>query len=228
MARANKFDSARNQFQKDKASSMELVNDMRDILAREDSSSLKSKNRARIEQIAEVAFLKLMISWEVFIERTLVLYLMGEEAGNGHRPDLLIGSVSDKEKAYRLLSGRFDFNTEKNYLPYLLNPNEMMKVVNFFFGKHSYKVIERQSDFIRYARYIRNHIAHNSPSSRANFKKATNYFMGEGYRGTVGKFLMEPVKTEFSDYMDDQGWTHFDAYSAFFVSLSLSIAPIGK
>ena len=113
MARANKFDSARNQFQKDKASSMELVNDMRDILAREDSSSLKSKNRARIEQIAEVAFLKLMISWEVFIERTLVLYLMGEEAGNGHRPDLLIGSVSDKEKAYRLLSGRFDFNTEK-------------------------------------------------------------------------------------------------------------------
>lgn len=227
MARTNKIDLARNKFQRDKASSMQLVEDMRAILSKKGVSVLKSKDQARIEQITEVAFLKLVISWEVLVERTLVLYLMGEEAGNGRRPDILVGQVDDEARAYKLLSGNLDFNIEKKHLHYLLNSEEIIKVANFFFGNHFYMTIGEQSnsDLIRYARYIRNHIAHNSASSRAYFKGTTDYFMGEGYKGTVGRFLMEPVEKGFGDGINQSGWTHFEAYCAFFVSLAIKIAP---
>ena len=114
MVRANKLDLARDAFVNDRASSVALVEDMKAILSNRGASVLQLKDQARIEQITEVAFLKLVISWEALVERKLVLYLMGEEAGNGHRPDIRVGKVGDEERAYKLLSGDLDFNIEKS------------------------------------------------------------------------------------------------------------------
>ena len=133
MVRVNKLDLARDAFVNDRASSVALVEDMKAILSNRGASVLQLKDQARIEQITEVAFLKLVIRWEALVERTLVLYLMGEEAGNGHRPDILVGKVGDEERAYKLLSGDLDFNIEKKHLHYLLNLEEIVKVANFFF-----------------------------------------------------------------------------------------------
>ena len=225
-ARANRLDLARQEFCEEILSSVRLVGDARDIMIREDSYLSESDIQDRIEKVAEVAFLNLVISWEAFIESTFVLYLMGEEAGNGHRPDLLIGKIGDEVTAYKLLSGNLDFNIEKRSLSYLLNPGEIMKVVSFFFDSHSYEVIDIESDLIRYARYIRNHIAHNSKGSRTYFTEVTRDFIGEDQDISVGKFLLSPVKRKVvSPFFDNKNWTHFEAYCAFFIFLAVLIAP---
>ena len=227
MARATEIDLVLKEFREESASSTRLVKDMGKVLDQEATPFPAPKSKDYIEKIAEVAFLKLVISWEAFLERTLVLYLMGKKAGNGHCPVRLVGSIQDEERAYKLLSGNFDFNIESNYLHFLLSPGKIMNVVNFFFGDHNYHVIEKRSVFIKHVRNIRNHIAHNSQSSRSNFEEATYHFMntGDSYDGTVGGFLLSPVGQNSGMKIGKKNWVYFDAFSAFFVSFALEIAP---
>lgn len=227
MARATEIDLAREEFRREMESSTRLVEDMRDVLNRRDLPFAASEVQEYIEKIAEVAFLKLVISWEAFLERTLVLYLIGKKAGNGYCPDRLIANIKDEERAYKLLSGNLDFKVESRYLEYLLDPEKVMKVVDFFFGSHRYNSIKDDAAFIRHIRNIRNHIAHNSQSSQSNFETATCHFLNstKSYSGTVGGFLLSPVRKKSGIKFDDEGWTYFDAFSAFFVSLAVEIAP---
>ena len=227
MARATEIDLAREEFRREIASSTRLVKDMRKVLDQEASPFPAPESKDYIEKIAEVAFLKLVISWEAFLERTLVLYLIGKKAGNGHCPVRLVGNIQDKERAYKLLSGNFDFNIENNYLHFLLSPGKIMNVVNFFFGDHNYNVIEKRSAFIKHVRNIRNHIAHNSQSSRSNFEEATCHFMNtrDSYDGTVGGFLLSSVRQNSGMDVSGEDSVYFDGLSAFFVSLAFEIAP---
>ena len=57
-----------------------------------------------------------MLSLEVLLERSLVLYLMDEKTNSGYKPDLRIGKAHNETVAYQLLSGRLDFNVENDYL----------------------------------------------------------------------------------------------------------------
>ena len=227
MARATKIDFARDEFRREIASSTRLVEDMRDLLDRQDLPFTASEGQEYIEKIVEVAFLKLVIGWEAFLERTIVLYLIGKKAGNGHCPVRLVGNIKDEERAYKLLSGNLDFKIESRYLEYLLDAEKVIKVVDFFFKNHTYNSIEDDAAFIRHIQNIRNHIAHNSQSSRSNFEKATRHFMNstKSYNGTVGGFLLSPARKKSNIKFNSKGWMYFDAFSAFFVSLAVEIAP---
>lgn len=227
MARATEIDLVLKEFRREGASSARLVKDMRKVLDQEASPFPAPESKDYIEKIAEVAFLKLLISWEAFLERTLVLYLIGKKAGNGHCPERLVGNIKDEEMAYKLLSGNPDFKIESRYLEYLLDPEKVMKVVDFFFGSHRYNSIKDDAVFIKHIRSVRNHIAHNSQSSQSNFETATRYFMNtrNSYDGTVGGFLLSPVRKKSSMEISGKSWTHFDAFSTFFVSLAVEIAP---
>ena len=224
MARATEIDLAREEFRREIASSTRLVEDMRELL---DQRPSLASGQEYIEKIAEVAFLQLVISWEAFLERTLVLYLIGKKAGNGYCPECLVGNIQDEERAYILLSGNLDFSIESRYLEYLLDAEKVIKVVDFFFGDHNYNVIKENSTFIKHVRNIRNHIAHNSLSSRSKFKTATRHFMSsrDSYDGTVGGFLLSPAGKNSGIKVGGEGWTYFSAFSAIFVSLAVEIAP---
>ena len=227
MARATEIDLARDEFRREIESSTRLLKDMRKVLDQEALPFSARESKDYIEKIAEVAFLKLVISWEAFLERTLVLYLIGKKAGNGYCPVRLVGSIQDEERAYKLLSGNLDFKIESRYLEYLLDAEKVMKAVDFFFDNHRYNLIKEYSIFIKHVRNIRNHIAHNSQSSRSNFEKATRFFMNtkNSYDGTVGEFLLSPVRQNSGIKISGEGWTHFDGLSVFFATLSVEIAP---
>ena len=227
MARATEIDLAREEFRREIASSTKLVKDMRAVLDQSDLPLLASEVQDHIEKIAEIAFLKLVISWETFLERTLVLYLIGKKAGNGHCPVRLVGNIQDEERAYKLLSGNLDFKIESSYLARLLDVERVMKVVDFFFENHTYNSIEDDAAFISHIQNIRNHIAHNSKSSRSKFKTATRHFMNSknSYDGTVGGFLLSPVRQNSVIKIGGKGWTHFDGLSVFFATLAVEIAP---
>lgn len=227
MARANEIDLAREEFRREIASSTRLVKDMRKVLDQEASPIPAPESKDYIEKIAEVAFLKLVISWEVFLERTLVLYLIGKKAGNGYCPVRLVGNIQDEARAYKLLSGNLDFKIESRYLEYLLDAEKVMKVVDFFFDNHRYNLINKYSTFIKHVRNIRNHIAHNSQSSRSNFEKATRFFMNtrNSYDGTVGGFLLSPAGKNSGMKIDSDDSTYFDGLSVSFVTLVVEIAP---
>ena len=227
MARANEIDLAREEFRREIASSTRLVKDMRKVLDQEASPIPAPESKDYIEKIAEVAFLKLVISWEVFLERTLVLYLIGKKAGNGYCPVRLVGNIQDEARAYKLLSGNLDFKIESRYLEYLLDAEKVMKVVDFFFKNHTYNSIEDDAAFIRHIQNIRNHIAHNSQSSRSNFEKATRFFMNtrNSYDGTVGGFLLSPAGKNSGMKIDSDDSTYFDGLSVSFVTLVVEIAP---
>ena len=227
MARATEIDLARDEFRREIESSTRLVKDMRKVLDQEASPFPAPESKDYIEKIVEVAFLKLVISWEVFLERTLVLYLIGKKTGNGYCPDRLVGSIQDEERAYKLLSGNLDFKIESRYLEYLMDAEKVMKAVDFFFENHRYNSIKEYSAFIKHIRNIRNHIAHNSLSSRSNFEAATRFFMNtkNSYDGTVGGFLLSPVRQNSGIKVSGEGWTHFDGLSVFFATLAVEIAP---
>ena len=227
MARATEIDLARDEFRREIESSTRLVKDMRKVLDQDALPFPARESKDYIEKIAEVGFLKLVISWEAFLERTLVLYLIGKKAGNGYCPVRLVGNIQDEERAYKLLSGNLDFKIESRYLEYLLDAEKVMKAVDFFFDNHRYNLIKEYSTFIKHVRNIRNHIAHNSQSSRSNFEKATRFFMStrNSYDGTVGGFLLSPVRQNSGMKISGEGWTHFDGLSVFFATLAVEIAP---
>ena len=78
MGHPAKIATARGEFISEIIAAMDLAGDVYDMLAQTDPSMKKPISKLRMEQIYELAFLKLILSWEAFLERTLVLYLMGK------------------------------------------------------------------------------------------------------------------------------------------------------
>lgn len=234
MKRPTKIDAVRDEFIDEITCAVDLVADVVSALRKVSESDLIMSPQLRMEQIHEFAFLKLIASWEVFLERTLVLYLMGKKTGSGYQPIVKVKNIKDEEIAYALLSGKMPYDVEKHYLRNLSNPVEIKNIANRLFDTHCYdfenpnsRRKNRNVDLFGYVRHIRNHIAHSSRSSEAKFKSTVNYFVGKKHNFSAGKFLMHPVKRkmQFGNYFVSKELSYFGAYCLFFSSLAARIAP---
>jgi len=130
-------------------------------------------------------FLKIHLSWETFLESTLVRYLCGHTSPSGASPTLLQGRQTCISNALStLLSGR-------NYLNW--SPDEIINRSQTFLSMG-----EPYSSAISTARHelgniyiIRNRIAHRSEYSQQNFRNLVRNEIGYNPRGmTTGRFLM--------------------------------------
>ena len=233
MKRPTKIDTVRDKFLVEISACVSFALDIMKALNGADKSILKSLP-LRLEQIHEFAFLRLMLSWEVFLERTLVLYMMGEKSGSGYRPDVKVKNIKDETIAYILLSGRMKFDIETHHLPYLSAPGEIKQVASTLFDNHCYDFSDQNPDkekqnldLFEHARHIRNHIAHRSRSSEAKFKSTAEHFVGKSHNCSAGRLLIERVNEEmqFGDYFVDRNFSYFTAYCVFFSHLANKVAP---
>lgn len=230
MTRTGKLDRVRDDFIKEAESATGLAEELGLLPESRDQSVQKNLSKERIGQVSELSFLKIMLSFEVFQENTLVLYLMGEKANCGYQPDLRIGKASDERVAYQLLSGRLDFNIENDHLRYLNDPNRIVQVANFFFKNHSYNRLNNKtkSTLVDHARHIRNYIAHNSKSSKKKFDRVAKDLMKSNHGCKASELLLSPVKRYFERDQIQEKWTHLESYSLLFTDLAREIVPDQK
>lgn len=208
----------------------DIVSDALKLLKREGT------NRQYIEQrnlSYELAFLKIVARWQAFIEDTMVLYLRGITTSEGYGAKAKSVYARDAKEAYQMLSGNKNFSHDKNYLQ-LSNVDSICNTANKVFTFHSYKKIKSYSNYLEYASFIRNRIAHDSQKCKKNFNIASDFFQKnkelrkkqkKGH--TPGELLTFEMSHDIDSKYFRKGEKIFDIYCNFFHDLSNMIVPIG-
>ena len=230
MKRPSNFVETLNEFIGEIKAILDLVEDFSNMLEQSNTLIETSRSKLRMEQIHEFAFLRLILSWEEFLERTLVLYMMGKKSAGGYQLDVKVKNIEDEEIAYILLSGKRNFDINRDYLPYLSDPRDVKKIANALFHSHCYDFSDLDSALFDYARYIRNGIAHRSPSSKENFRMAVEHFVGKKHDCAPGELLLEKSEEDimFGNYLLEGGYTYFGYYCLYFAYLAREIVYYKK
>ena len=142
---------------------------------------------ARLELLYELAYLRIFVSWETFLEQTFMRYLCGYASRFGvATPASGQTYASDLFRAERALLG------SRRYVLWH-NPDAVSRRAKHFF---SHSVIETVvlSNFARleYLAAVRHRITHGQSDARLQFDRATMAITGRRYRGArVGAFLRD-------------------------------------
>jgi hypothetical protein len=142
-------------------------------------------SRKRRDHITELAFLHAFQSWEVFMEKSFILYLWGRKPPRGRPP---------KRYAYPP-----DFRTAaqwvipegRDYAQWTHAQDVRERAERFFKdGRPFSPVLSGNQNLLEEARKIRNAIAHRSTSARVKFEKLARAKLGALPPNlTVGGFL---------------------------------------
>ena len=141
---------------------------------------------SRLELVYELAYLRIFIAWENFLEQAFFRYLCGYQHSGGREviwSPQYYGTLADAELA--LLGHR----------QYVLwhNPNLVVTRAQQFFdnGRHE-TVISSNLARLEHLAFIRHRIAHSQEHSKRNFDIATMMFCGKRYPGSrPGRFLRD-------------------------------------
>lgn len=141
----------------------------------------------RIEFLYEMAYLRIYLAWETFLEDTFQRYLCGytSKAGRAaiHPGKTYCSTLANAEK---LIIGKYD---------YVLwhNPSRVVKRSDKFFKSSPIaKVIHSYTSRLDDLAAIRHRIAHSQDNARRKFDSATMTIAGRRYRGSrAGAFLRD-------------------------------------
>lgn len=143
----------------------------------------------RIESLYELAFLKVFVSWEDFLEQTFVRLLCGYLSSSGCEP-LRPG------EHYRATLSAAETAILANH-PYVLwhNPARVVSRCQRFFSNGQFEaVIASNSTRIEAMAHIRHRIVHSQADALRKCHAATMLFAGVRYRGArAGRFLRDTV-----------------------------------
>lgn len=142
----------------------------------------------RLELIYELAFLRLFLAWEEFLEESLVRYLCGYSHIHGQET-LLSG------KYYGTLnSARSAVRGGRGYVLWH-NPNKVVTRARRWFDKSRHELVIASSiGRLQYFAAVRHRIAHSQSHARAQFDAATMALIARRYRGgRPGRFLRDWV-----------------------------------
>ena len=139
----------------------------------------------RTELIYELAFLRIFVHWESFLEETFMRYLCGYEcAGISETPCAhFFKTIADAQK---------DVNRGR---PFILwhNPYEVEKRAKQYFdnGRHENAIAANLSR-LKWLSFVRHRIAHANDDARRNFDTACMSLCGRRFRGgRPGRFLRD-------------------------------------
>lgn len=156
------------------------------------------------EDFAEHSFLKAYIGWEIFLEDSFKSYLLGRRTDSGYKMKRYL-KPKDLKHVENLISYKWTNTYERwNYI-------EVAKRADLFFKDYSnysnaFTSIKTQLDDMS---KIRNHIAHKSEKSKAEFEHVVRDRLHGGTvpsNITVGKFLLNTNSSSstliYDEYMD--------------------------
>ena len=153
---------------------------------------------ARRDTLTEMAFLRAFTSWEIFLEETFVLYLLGHRPPKG-APPRRYGFPPTQDAA-------MEWCTEGR--PYAKwNASDVTRRANRWFkdGKPYTPVLQGYQARLDQLVTIRNAIAHESSSAKAKFETLVRTELGALPTGvTVGSFLImtKPASTPPVSFME--------------------------
>jgi hypothetical protein len=155
--------------------------------------------RIQVEIVAELAFLRIFIAWENFLEDSFIRYLVGAVSPSGYSPQRFVNPPNMKI-AIRLISA------EKEYIKWN-SASDVIARSEIYFGHGApYKnVLQSATTDLNNMNTIRNRIAHKSIVSQNKFNDFVRRELGYGRRGmTPGRLLLSPKnsssKTTFLEH----------------------------
>lgn len=144
---------------------------------------------ARLELVYELAYLRVFVAWETFLEETFLRYLCGYDSVRGQAP------LAPGEKYRRtLLAAEQDVLGGRQYKLWH-NPSEVLKRSGQFFDatKETMAVVlsSNLAEITNMAA-VRHRIAHGNDDARRKFDSATMTLAGKRYRAAkAGAFLRD-------------------------------------
>jgi hypothetical protein len=167
-------------------------------------TAIKISNLRQIQKelVIELAFLRIFIAWENFLEDSFFRYLVGGKSYSGKSPIKFINPPTIK-KATEIVTG------EKNkYIKWNLSEENITRSEIYFKNGEPYKnTLQTISTDIKNMNTIRNRITHRSKASKDNFREFIRQECGHGIKGmTPGRFLLrnnpktKPIITYFDYY----------------------------
>lgn len=167
------------------------------------SVAIKNSNLHQIqkESVVELAFLRIFIAWENFLEDSFLRYLIGGRSCSGKVPQKFINPPNIK-KAEEIIAGEKNKYIQWNLLEYIIPRSEI-----YFKDGEPYKnILQTIAVDINNMNKIRNRITHQSKRSGDDFKIFIRQEFGHGIKGmTPGRLLLKNK--------DNQTITYFDYYS---------------
>lgn len=138
----------------------------------------------RRDTLTEVAFLRAFTSWEIFLEETFLLYLLGHKPPKG-APPYRYGFPKNPDAAVEWCTDG------KDYAKW--NVSDVQRRANRWFrhGKPFTPALQGQQSRLSQLVTIRNAIAHESSSARSKFETIVRNELGAlPPNATVGSFLL--------------------------------------
>lgn len=144
----------------------------------------------QLEIIVELAFLRIFIAWENFLEGSFIRYLMGAKSPSGYKPKAFVNPYN-MEHALNFIS------QGKDYVKWNSASDVIDRSDVFFKNGEPFKnTLEASTTDLNEMNTIRNRIAHKSKSSQEKFNSLIRFKFGHGIRGmTPGRFLLEKVSS---------------------------------
>ncbi len=215
-------------FEKSILSAEGLVSDVRKLERVRTSTRQGVLHSKRVARIAELAFMGMFAAWEEFLEDTFIRYLAGASDSGPGGPILKLGKSEDMKHAYKVLSGKPDFNPEKNTMSWTSPQVVIERAEVFFAGGRPYKqCLAANRSLLEQAKHIRNRTAHSSDRCRRQFKVAALALLGKpGARKftsgfTAGRLLLTINVQGFG--ASTTGQTCFGEYARLFRKLAGAI-----
>jgi len=168
--------------------------------------------KRRLYSINELSFLKLFISWEVFLEQTFVRFMCGARNSNGLPLQTFVNPISI-EHAHRMIRNR------QRYVDWTVG-NVVIERAKLFFqdGDPFYTAIGSSLSDLSEMKTIRNSIAHNSRETERAFRNLVRQKIGSNPKGmVVGRMLMTRIPPSNPD-------TLLEHYGNLLLSVSQLIA----
>jgi len=155
--------------------------------------------RIQLEMIVEMAFLRIFVSWESFLEDSLIRYVTGAISPSGYIPNTLIHPQNLGHALDLVLSGR-DYTSWNS-------ASEVIQRSSLFFqdGEPYRSALEPAITDLDEMNIIRNRIAHKSVNSKNKFNSFIRRKFGHSVRGmTPGRLLLtlhpSSASNTFLDY----------------------------
>jgi hypothetical protein len=177
---------------------------------------------SRIEYLYELAFIRIFIEWEVFLEETVLRCLVGVPTKRG-KPTLKATKwLPSGKKFYKTLEdAKGAIFTDKYKAGYILwgNVDTALTVLGIHFNsiRHA-QVLTASKRRLRHFCTVRNRIAHGTSNQKLKFNDATRALARKEYKGAKpGRFLRDWHKRTSGEIR----WVH--SIAKFLKSLARSI-----
>ena len=141
--------------------------------------------RIQLEIIVEMAFLRIFVAWESFLEESFIRYAVGAASPSGYVPNTLIHPRNIGHAQELVLDGR-------DYVPWNSASEVVRRSALYFQDGEPYRsALDTAAIELDEMNTIRNRITHKSINSKSKFNAFIRRKFGHGIRGmTPGRFLL--------------------------------------